>query len=1129
MFALTTFVIHLNGYGMKKILLLAAILISFSFRVDNNTAQTLPFSQNWTNTGLITTSDDWSGVPGVNGFRGDALSASPGTDPQTILAADDVGFVLDVTANQTNPNTFGTGGVAEFHITDPVVAFQGSGTADAPYIKIYINTTGQSNITVAYNLRDIDGSTDNAVQPVALHYRVGNSGVFTNVPAGYVADASTGPSLATLVTPVCAALPAACDNQPLVEVRIMTSDAAGTDELIGIDDIVVSTAPCGGGLPNLTINDVTAAEGNAGTTNFTFTVSLSAPAPVGGVTFDIGTADNSATIADNDYVLNSLTSQTITSGNSSYLFTVQVNGDATVEPNETFFVNVTNVTGANISDGQGLGTITNDDGALTPIHDIQGPGSTAIAGNYITTGIVTGIYPTLSPAGFYIQEPDASVDADPNTSEGIFVVSAAAVGVGDMVNVAGTVLEGAASPSFNQAVIHTTSVSVLSTGNPLPTPINITLPVTAITDYEKFEAMLVRFPGTLTVTDNQDLGGFGEVKLSAGGLVYQPTQIVDPNDNPASGTTFSGASNVAAVNAYILSNTLRTILLDDGRGTTATLPYIDAFNTLRVGSTIDNISGILGYAFSQYRIQPTPNFSSIAFTHAVRPAVPSVGGGANLKIVSFNVLNYFNGDGLGGGFPTTRGASSLAEFNRQRAKIIDALSQMNADVVGLIEMENQDENDATPGLVDLVNGLNAIMGPGTYSFIDDDLDNNGTQDNNTDQIRCAIIYKSAVVTPLGNAILGTDPVFDRPPIAQTFRLIATNKKFNFIVNHFKSKGGCPGPGLDADQLDGQACWNNRRKLQSIALLNFVITSVIPASGTDRVLSVGDYNSYYEEDPMDILRVVGNTVLSTATSYSYLFGGQIGSLDHAVVSPSLTPTITGIAKWNTNSVEPSYLDYKDGVNSGGGDVINPWASTYTVSPWRASDHDAIIIGMILDATLPVKLTSFSAVKENGHSKISWTTAQEVNSREFKIERSVDAINWQTIATVAAAGNSNSAIDYSAMDLNPAKGINFYRLRSIALDDNFEYSAIRRVNFDAPVTYSIYPNPVKDLLQITVDNTAGINANIEIINSQSQLLISKKLNSNTQPAGINVNSLSPGLYFIKIISSDGSIQVQKFIKQ
>jgi hypothetical protein len=209
------------------------------------TPQTIPFSQNWSDTNLISTSDDWSGVPGIIGYRGDITATSTaGVDPQTLLTPLD--SVVDVNANQSSPNTFTSGGVSEFSgIADPVVALQGSGTADAPSIVITLVTTGKFGIHVSYNLRDIDGSADNSIQQVALQYRVGTSGDYTNIPAGYVADASSGPSLATLVTPVSVTLPAGAEDQPVIQLRIITTNAVGSDEWIGVDDISVTanTAP----------------------------------------------------------------------------------------------------------------------------------------------------------------------------------------------------------------------------------------------------------------------------------------------------------------------------------------------------------------------------------------------------------------------------------------------------------------------------------------------------------------------------------------------------------------------------------------------------------------------------------------------------------------------------------------------------------------------------------------------------------------------------------------------------------------------------------------------------------------------------------------------------------------------
>lgn len=228
---------------------LSASVGSFPAKADSSVHSMLlgAFSQDWTNMGLITVNDDWSGVPSVIGYLGNYSASAPvDVDPQTLLS-DYSSVTVDVNSNQTNPNTNTAGGVTEFHLVDPVIALQGSAAADAPFIKIFLDTTGVNKVRIAYNVRDIDGSIDNAVQQVALHYRVGSSGDFTNLPAGYIADATTGPSLATLVTPVSVELPAVADNQSLVELRIMTTNATGSDEWVGIDDISITAnyAPTG--------------------------------------------------------------------------------------------------------------------------------------------------------------------------------------------------------------------------------------------------------------------------------------------------------------------------------------------------------------------------------------------------------------------------------------------------------------------------------------------------------------------------------------------------------------------------------------------------------------------------------------------------------------------------------------------------------------------------------------------------------------------------------------------------------------------------------------------------------------------------------------------------------------------
>ena len=241
---------------MKKVattFLAVAALSGFALSAAaDNSYQALPFSQNWTNVGQITVDDNWSGVPGIIGYRGDSNIVPPGANPQTVLY-DDVPAnsgvatspVVDVNANKTAADllAFFSGGLTEYELTDPVVTYNGSGTADAPYMVFHINSTGFTAITVNYVLRDIeDFGTDNSIQQYALQYRTATGTAWTNVPAGYVPDATAGPAL-PLLTPISAILPAGADGQATLEIRVITANAVGNDEWVGVDDIVITGTP----------------------------------------------------------------------------------------------------------------------------------------------------------------------------------------------------------------------------------------------------------------------------------------------------------------------------------------------------------------------------------------------------------------------------------------------------------------------------------------------------------------------------------------------------------------------------------------------------------------------------------------------------------------------------------------------------------------------------------------------------------------------------------------------------------------------------------------------------------------------------------------------------------------------
>ncbi len=243
-------------YAVMSALFLATVLLFSPGSSANNISWFIspsdPYVQNWTLTTMITVDDNWDNVMSILGYRGDDLTTATGTDPQTILA-DGSSTPIDVIANQSNPNTLSTGGVAEFDgIANPTIALQGSGTADAPHIVIRLNKSNCPDtkfISISYKLRDIDGSADNAVTPVALQYRVGDVGNYINIPSAYVADATEG-GTATKETNVVATLPHIPVGQDLVFLRILTANAVGNDEWVGIDDISIGCfAPTVAGVP----------------------------------------------------------------------------------------------------------------------------------------------------------------------------------------------------------------------------------------------------------------------------------------------------------------------------------------------------------------------------------------------------------------------------------------------------------------------------------------------------------------------------------------------------------------------------------------------------------------------------------------------------------------------------------------------------------------------------------------------------------------------------------------------------------------------------------------------------------------------------------------------------------------
>jgi predicted extracellular nuclease len=576
------------------------------------------------------------------------------------------------------------------------------------------------------------------------------------------------------------------------------------------------------------------------------------------------------------------------------------------------------------------------------IPAIQGAGA---ASPFATTAQTTeGVITRKLGSGYFIQ--DAAGDGNPDTSDAIFVFGDTSGDTGDLVRVTGTVTEYRPNASVTTYTELTgTMASVLGSG-PAISATNITLPNDNL---EPFEAMLVRFTDPLTVNQNTFLGDRGELTLSNGRREI-------PTNRYRAGTPEALA--MAAANAN------NVIVLDDGLFVTPTvIPYIGEDGTVRTGDTVSGLEGVLDFGAlggggAGFKLQPTqtPVFSRTN----PRTGVPVLAAGT-VKVASANVLNFFttftNGTNVNGATgqgctigattsaATCRGADNMGEFMRQRDKVVNSLTAINADVVGLMEIQNNGDIAVSY----LVDRLNAALGAPVYAVVPK------PPATGTDAIRVAMIYKPAAVSLVGASMSDGDRVNNRPPMAQPFK--ANNgAKFSVIVNHLKAKAGCPsGSDADTDRGDSQGCWNATRVTQARRLAEFFIPHVVSTSGDPDVLVIGDMNAHGFEDPIAALTDAGlvnqleRFVRPNGLVYSYVFGGESGYLDHALTSAALSAQVAGAAEWHNNADEPEVIDYN---------VDGKPQDLYMDSAYRASDHDPVIVSLNLAPTFVNVTPSFT---------------------------------------------------------------------------------------------------------------------------------------------------------------------------
>lgn len=591
-----------------------------------------------------------------------------------------------------------------------------------------------------------------------------------------------------------------------------------------------------------------------------------------------------------------------------------------------------------------------------PIPVLQGSAAhSPYAGQRIgTTGVVTAIV----DRGFFLQDPQG--DGDAATSDGIFVAgSPQGARVGQRVRVSALVAEvnvGAAGNATTAAQPLTTlselaRVDILGEGV-LPEPVVLPWPLAEGDSLERFEGMRVAVSGPLTVQQNQFLARFGQLTLGAGGRHWVPTERHRPGSREAQ--------------ALAQAQARHRLLLDDGHGgqNRNPTPYLGPQGQPRVGDQVEGLVGVLDFGLATssplgaalYRLHPTQPPRFVAAN--ARPPAPPPPAPGQLRLATLNLHNYFTtfGDGRdssGGSQPGCsldgvvalshcRGASQAAEFARQQRKLVHTLLAMDADAVGLVEVQN----NGGAATRELVAALNRRLGEGRaeahYAALPE-----ADQGQGGDAIRVALIYRPARLRAVGALRVDSLGGSSRPSLAQTFEA-GGGERLLMVVNHFKSKGSCPTePGPDADQRDGQACWNALRVRQSRRLAAWVDGLPAAAVGIGALL-IGDFNAYTREDP--VVELVGRGFVDLLDRHqpaatTFVYDGLSGRLDHALAGGALAARVRAAWAWPINADEQPSRDYnlefrQPACAQCAPDAFEP------EGPWRSSDHDPVLVELDL---------------------------------------------------------------------------------------------------------------------------------------------------------------------------------------
>jgi predicted extracellular nuclease len=488
--------------------------------------------------------------------------------------------------------------------------------------------------------------------------------------------------------------------------------------------------------------------------------------------------------------------------------------------------------------------------------------------------------------GYFLQ------DARGLDKSGIFVLdSINKVDQGQVV-----LLEALVDEYYHQTVLRDVKLLKVSSYKKKPHAKKLRFP---LNDKETFEGAFVEIKQKMTLTDAYSFLKYGQLELSAIGILQQPTEYLDAQNDSLE------------IKGLEVSQMLNSIIIDDISNQKYPEQLYAKNENLRLGAELSKLRGYFYQRNERYFFKIT---DSLDFKNVQRSESINVEG--ELNIMVYNLHNLFNGDGQGEGFPTARGAKTFDDYQLQLVKLANAIKVANPDVLALVELENDGE-DSYSSIIQLAEALNSVIPSRSYRVAESNLA------SGRDAIKLGIIYDENRISTDGLAEYHSNSIFSRAPIFQKFTF-QDSLSFVLNVNHFKSKSPRNASGLNLDQGDGQVAYNHKRVQQAESLIQLIDSLY----ADENMLIVGDLNAYTSEDP--IQKIEESFTRLNTKGETYVYKGRAGVLDHAFVNTSMSKYVHSAQIWSINALEPAWMDYRN--------------SNADSSMYRSSDHNPLLIGL-----------------------------------------------------------------------------------------------------------------------------------------------------------------------------------------